>query len=113
MAKKRKRSSGRTTCKRVRIKGHSKTICRSKRTGRIVSSRAASSTRRKASGGKRRKSTRKGKRRSYSGNLVCPSRWRGKPVRIGKGGRCFIKMQSGRTRFVKKVRPSRARMKLV
>lgn len=112
MAKKRKRSSGRTTCKRVRIKGHSKTICRSKRTGRIVSSRAASSTRRKASGGKRRKSTRKGKRRSYSGNLVCPSRYKGRTVGIHKG-RCYIKLKSGRWRWVKKVRPSRARMKLV
>lgn len=82
MAKKRKRKS--VDCKRVRVRGHTKTICRSKKTGRIVS--------------------------TASRKMVCPKTWRGKKVRYSrKAKRCYVEGKNRRTgqsyrRFVKKVR---------
>jgi hypothetical protein len=108
--KKGRKGKGRPSCKRVRIKGHTKVICRSKRTGRIVRS-SATGTRRRRKAGTRRKSS--SRRRKSSGNLICPSRSKGRKVHIAKGGGCYIKLKSGKARFVKKVRPSRARMRMV
>lgn len=105
MGKKRKGIS----CRRTRIKGHTKTICRSARTGKIVRSPKG----RSSGGSKRRASKRSSKRSGYKGRLVCPSRHKGRKVHLAKGGGCYIKLKSGKARFVKKVRPSRARMRMV
>lgn len=75
------------SCKRVRTKAHAKMICRSTRTGRIVSGGSA-------------------KRKS---RLVCPKRAFGYRVHRAKNGSCYIKTKAGGQRFVKKVHSRRRR----
>ncbi len=72
-------------CKRVRVPGHSKTVCVDTKTGKTV--------------------------KRASGRLVCPKTWRGKKVhRSGKNtpnltrGMCYVKTANGGRRFVKKIR---------
>jgi hypothetical protein len=68
-------------CKRVRVGAHTKTVCRSSKTGRIVK----------------------------GGKMVCPKTWRGKKVRYStKAKRCYVQGTNRKTgakyrRFVKKV----------
>lgn len=105
MASKRKTSSKRRKsgglkglkCKTVRIKGGYKKICRDAK-GRIRAQGKKVSSPRKATsargGGKPTK---------------CPARYRGKKVYRTKRGGCYIKLKSGRPRFVKKVRARRRR----
>jgi len=69
-------------CKKVRVGAHSKTVCRSTKTGRIV----------------------------RGGKMVCPKTYRGKKVRYSKKAKqCYIEGRNRKTgskyrRFVKKVR---------
>lgn len=65
-------------CKRVRTKAHTKTVCRSKRTGKIVKG-----------GGKK---------------LVCPKRWGKLKVHRSKRGSCYVVGTNGQRRFVKKIK---------
>lgn len=86
-ARKRKSRKG-LICKKTRYRGHYRTVCRSRATGRIVRGSAGRTSKgRKLTGAKK----------------VCPKTWRGKRVKRTKGGGCMVKMGTGRVRFVKKV----------
>lgn len=90
MAKKRK---SRVTCKRARVKAITKVICRGAN-GRIVSSKGRSA----GKGSGKRVSARASK-------MVCPRTFKSSQVRRhGKTGNCYIKLDSGRWRWVKKVK---------
>ena len=107
MAKRKTKRKGKKVSVRCQRAKGGRTICRSTRTGRIVA--------RKRTGTKRRRTTKSKARRrtgAYRGKLICPARKFGHPVKLAKGGRCYVKLKSGKTRFVRKVRPSKAGMNL-
>lgn len=76
-------------CKMVRYRGHTRRVCRNSK-GQITSV------------GKGRIG-KKGSKRALKKGTKCPAKWRGKTVKRSKGGGCYVKMSTGKVRFVKKV----------